>query len=503
LKWFYSDHEETHFGKQFSSGRQVLNLLSELCDQIYNKAPQINNELVNRHNLSSAAAAARMRLLELMMACSDKQCFDMPFDKNPPEKSMYLSVFRKTNIHREVEGKWTVASPKGKDDTANVEHSFKFIYKLLSLQSDSRVPIKNLMEKLHRPPYGVRDGLFPVFLAVFAIQHEHEIAFYEDGTFVREIDKDVFLRIIKAPEKFDVQLCKIEGIRSELFQHLANVLELPNKDLKLELLDLVRKLCGFVAQLPEYTRNTKRLSQKTLAVRDVILGAREPVLMLFHDLPVACGFQKFEVGAAIPSKEAQNFVSSLKVSLDEMRIAFQDLQRRMISSISHEFGYDEQSLKLNREDLGERAGQLVLYVTESKLKAFAFRLFDDALPEPEWLESIGSFLALRPPNKWKDEEEDTFARELSIITGRFKRAESLGFSNKSGNKKSKNAIRVAITQFDGSERQEVFHFDKDEERSLKELQDEISALIVRNKKLGVAAASRAIWSQLKTGEEIQ
>ncbi len=503
LKWFYSDRMGAQLGISFKSGRQVLNILSDLCDQIYDKAPQIKNELANRHNLSSAAAAARMRLLELILTNADKQDLGMPIDKKPPEKSMYLSVFRKTNIHREIEGKWVIATPKGKEDIGNVAPSFKIIYDHLSHHPDSRVPIIKLMEMLHRPPFGLRDGLFPLFLAVLAVQHEHEIAFYDDGTFIREINKDVFLRMSKAPEKFEIQLCKIEGIRSELFQRLADVLELPKKDIKVELLDVVRKLCGFVAQLPEYSRNTKRLSQTSLAVRSVILEAREPVLMLFHDLPVACGFHKFEVGASIPSKEAQEFIGILKVSLDELRIAFPSLQKRMISSLSNEFGYEEQALSLCRKNLAERAGQLLLYVTESKLKAFAFRLFDDALPEPEWLESIGSLLALRPPNKWKDEEEDTFVRELSIITGRFKRAESLGFSNKSGNKKSKNAIRVAITQLDGSERQEVFHFDKDEERSLKELQDEISALIVRNKKLGVAAASRAIWSQLKTGEEIK
>ncbi len=40
-----------------------------------------------------------------------------------------------------------------------------------------------LFEDLRRPPYGVRDGLIPLLLAVFAIAHEKDLAFYKDGTF--------------------------------------------------------------------------------------------------------------------------------------------------------------------------------------------------------------------------------------------------------------------------------------------------------------------------------
>ena len=43
-----------------------------------------------------------------------------------------------------------------------------------------------------------------------------------------------------------------------------------------------------------------------------------------------------------------------------------------------------------------------------KFKAFCLRLMDVALSESDWLESIGSHLALKPPSKWHDAEEDLF-----------------------------------------------------------------------------------------------
>lgn len=495
LKWF---HRGAEFSK--SSGREILSWLSQICDETFTKAPIIKNELINRNNLSSAAAAARMRLLELMFANANKKDLGLPEDRKPPEKSMYLSVLKKAGLHFEKEGIWQIALPEGKD-TSNVKPTLIKIQQIISKHPDRRISIRELMDILHRPPYGLRDGLFPVFLAVIAITDEQDIAFYENGTFLAEMGKDAFLRMIKAPEKFDIQYCKIEGVRSELFHKLAEVLELTGaNNRKVELLDVVRKLCQFVAQLPDYVRTTKRLSAKTLAVRAVIMDAREPVRMVFHDLPVACGFHAFEIGKPVATKEAQQFVEKLKESFDELRGAFIKLQRLIDSGIAREFGYGNQLACEYRSKLASRAEQLLIQVTESKLKAFAFRIFDEGLPESEWLESVGSLLALRPPNRWKDDDEDTFQRELENISSRFKRAESIAYAS-AGSGKSKTSLRIAVTKADGSERQEVIHFDVQEEDVLNSIQKQIAEIIENNERLGVAAASRAIWARLKSAEE--
>lgn len=501
LTWFFFEDEKPKTA-QFRSGREALHLFSGLCDQIYHRAPQIKNELVNRHNLSAAASAARMRLVELMFTQSDKMELGLPPDRRPPEKSMYLSVLWKTGLHREIEGKWTFGEPIG-DDPAKIRPVLRKIKSILSKQPDTRLPISQLIEQLRRPPFGIRKGLFPILLAVIAIQDEQEIAFYEDGTFLRDVGRDAFLRMTKAPEKFEIQFCKIEGVRSELFHRLVQVLELSSTgNENVELLDVVRNLCRFVAQLPDYVRNTKRLSAVTLAVRSVILDAREPVRMVFHDLPQACGFSKFEIGKPASAENAHQFVLSLKSALDELRAAFFNLQRRMANALTVEFNCGGQTASRYRQKIAERAERLLVQITENKLKAFAFRLFDSGLPETEWLESVGSVLALRPPNKWKDEDEDTFLRELEALGGRFKRAESAAFGHGT-NSSATTGLRVAVTQADGTEREEIIHIDAGEEESLQLLEGQIAKVISANQRLGLAAASRAIWAKLKPMEQTE
>lgn len=501
LTWFYFGSDGEQRTQTFRSGRQVLRLLSTLCNEIYSDAPRIKNELVNRQVPSPAAVAARIRLIELMFTNAGKPDLGLPPDRKPPEKSMYLSVLKATKLHDVRDGQWRIALPNPEVDIARMLPALTKIKEIIASQPDTRVPVRKLMATLRKPPYGVRSGLFPLLLAVVAVESEQEIAFYENGTFLQEVNKDVFQRMNRASERFDIQYCKIEGVRSELFQQLALVLEVAradNRDAKL--LDIVRNLCQFIARQPEYVRMTKRLTPLTLKVRDVVLEARDPVSLIFHDLPAACDFAQFEIDRPVSSEEAKQFVVRLKAALDELRSAFPNLLSRIEIRLANDFGYEQQLVGQYRHNLARRAEQLLVWATENKLKSFAFRLFDETLPESDWLKSVGSVLSLRPPDKWKDEDEDTFTRELENLAGRFKRAEAVAFGV-GNNENATTGLRVAITQADGTERQEVIHLEAKDDHLLMQIQDEIAAVIQRNERLGIAAASRAIWARLRPIEE--
>ncbi len=495
LAWFHQGQP-----LQVKDGRHLLYELSRICDRSFEEAPRVHNELVNRRNLSSAAAAARMRLVYKMFTDGKAPLLGMNPDKKPPEMSMYLSVLLNTGIHQEHDGVWRIGEPHGnRDKKCNVLPTLRKIRDVVKAQPDARVKISDLFAELRRPPFGVRDGMIPLLLTVFAIAHEQDVAFYKDGSFLREMTGEHMLVLTKQPERFEIQYCKIEGVRAELFEKLLSVLEVkPTGERRTELLDVVKPLCVFVAQLPAYVHNTKKLSSTALAVRDAILAAREPSKLLFSDLPKACGFEPFPANAAA-SKETQAFIRGLKAALDELRAAFPELQERLRRMLREAFDLPG-SFQQFRSALARRAEQVVLGVNEPKLRAFCLRLMDDNLPESEWLESLGSFLALKPPAKWHDAEDDLFVQELAPLASRFHRVESIVFVD---GKPSKTGIgiRLAITQANGTEHEQVIHVTADEENRLRELQAEFDALLTKDKRLGLAAASRAIWSKLEKVEK--
>jgi hypothetical protein len=265
----------------------------------------------------------------------------------------------------------------------------------------------------------------------------------------------------------------------------------------LKLLGVVRQLCVFVAQLPEYVHSTKKLSQVALAVRDSILNARDPARLVFTDLPIACGLQAIPASGT-HGKPAQTFAKILSQALGDLRTAFPKLEDRMRSKLRETFDIPG-SFPYFRKTLAAGAEKIVLAVTEPQLKAFCLRLIDDNLPESDWLESLGSYLALKPPSKWHDAEEDTFSSELALLAAKFHRIENIVFATKDLPKDAVG-IRVAITQSNGLEQERVIHFTVEEERRMRDLQKRFAEVLAQNQRLGLAAASRAIWATLENGK---
>ena len=77
--------------------RELQDLLSKICDETYQNAPPLRNELLNRADLSSAAARARRNLLERMVFDSHRE--RLGIEGFPPEYSMYQALLVEGGFH--------------------------------------------------------------------------------------------------------------------------------------------------------------------------------------------------------------------------------------------------------------------------------------------------------------------------------------------------------------------------------------------------------------------
>ena len=501
MKWFHNGKE-----RRVESGKAFLSLLSDLCDDLYPNAPTIQNELVNRRSLSSAAASARMRLIEGMFDSSDKPLLGMDPAKKPPEMSMYRSVLFASKLHAlTADGVWTLQEPCADDDPCHLLPGISQLMRLLESNPDSRFSVAKIFETLRQPPYGIRNGILPILLVVVILQHQHEIALYENGTFLSHVNREEILRLSKVPQVFELQFCKVQGIRRTLFDKLIGMLGVSAKaKSKGEILDIVRPLCIFIAELPEYTRITRKLSVEARAVRDTILKAREPGILLFRELPLALGLEPFasESECKLSSERIHEFVIKLKFALDDLKMAYPLLKDRIRDkfALAFEMGISSVSFQTLRDSLSERCGGIIINIRDIDLKAFCLRLIDSHLPESDWLESVGSFVATTPPLRWKDEDETIFDEKLKPLVQKLLRVESVNFSP--GKKESSGtAMRVAITARDGSERDKVVRLNPDEEGEAKETESAIGKILNANDRISITAMSRVIWRIMEKTNE--
>jgi hypothetical protein len=496
IRWFRDRNLQT-----VTTVSSFLSLLSDVCDEVYNRSPIIHNELLNRRALSSAAAAARMRLLERMLESSNKPFLGMDPSKKPPEMSMYLSVLQETRLHRNINETWVLGVPDNQCDPCNLRPALDLINQFLAERQDQRVNVEAIFHQLRCPPFGVRDGLLPLLLLITVLQHQHEIAVYEDGTFKSKLIGPDLLRLTKDPKCFEVQWVRIEGLRLEVFNKLASLFDLPPEtSSQTQILDIVRPLCQFVAKLPVYARQTHRIDDQTRRVREAILEAREPAKLLFRELPIACGAEPFiHRGSWDKHKdEAANFVDQLRRSLETLKITMSALRGRIAQQIAKSFGLRDVPSEFQdaRDEVARRSERLLVNVTDIELKAFCLRLFDNHMPEADWIESIGSLIGTTPPSRWKDQDEDVFREKLGAMVQRFLRVESANFGSAASGRVSGPAMRIAVTQQDGAERNEVIYLSARDQERVKKMAEDLRIWVGPDYRIALSALCKLTWELL-------
>lgn len=491
MGWFYK-------GKsiKLASSRELFAFVSTVCDRVFTDSPTLRNELLNRRKLSSAAAAARMRLIERVLDNATEALLGLDPGKKPPEMSMYLSALKNANLHVSGRSSGRITIPKADQDTCNLLPMFNRMREVLVENEGKRVALSQLFSKLRERPYGVRDGLLPLMLAVFCVAEAQHIAMYEDGRFLQDIGGAAFQRLSKAPETFELQYCKLSGVRSEVFNQLLTVVDAESDRTRpADLIDVVRPLCKFAAMLPDFAQNTTQLSKSTLAVRDALMNATEPATLLFEELPAACGQPAIAVRRRAKDDSVKKYVRALKKSLGELRSAYPSLLTRIENQLAVTFGSGVNP-EHTRKRLQQESKDLSVYVTEPTLKAFCLRLADENLPRDTWLESLGSLVLAKPPRRWLDRDEAGFNEALVELAKRFAETASLAFSK--GVSPSSESVRVSFLRSNGTEESCVMRFDNTDKKKSQLLEAQLAKLIDANPDLGMAIAAKILMSRMGT-----
>ena len=74
--------------------------LSKICNEIFYKTPVFINELVNKEFLSPQINTARKYLIRRVLENSAQEDLDFETTKFPPEKAIYISLLKQTEVHK-------------------------------------------------------------------------------------------------------------------------------------------------------------------------------------------------------------------------------------------------------------------------------------------------------------------------------------------------------------------------------------------------------------------
>lgn len=480
--WYYLGRELT-----ICNGRQLHEMLSKICDRVFRAAPPIDNEIINRQELSSAAAAARRILIERMIDAVDQP--ELGLAGNPPERSIYrsvLSVEGGLGLHRCLHGEWGFYPP---GESSEAHDLYEAIDGFFAQAEQAPRPVADLFEQLRQPPFGLRDGPIPVLVCAVLLARESDVALYEAGAFRPSLTPALFERLVKSPEVFAVRRLCVSGLRARVFHELERLVGQPisRKANRQQLLKVARPLLRFVASLPEFAKTTSELSSTGLAIRKAFLEATEPETLLFDDLPKACGLEPFKPTQRGRLLEVSQYVGQLKNVLSELRGAYPALLTSVRHLVADVFGMGEDVL---HDLLPKRAQLLAGFTLDRDLKMFVERI---CAPDPDpdrWLDGVASLIAERPTEKWRNDDLARFIVRLQQFVRRFTLLEAT-LADRPGlhSLDQCESIRVALTGTHFGQRDQAIHLDAKQAARAARLQESIEQAIRSNADSSVSIAA--------------
>lgn len=398
-RWYHGGQEVTSL-----VGKNLTAFLSAICDDLYSATPRLWNELINRRQLSSQAAAARRKLIEAMLTCSQQSALGI--SGYPPERSMYESLLRESGLHRQDEGgQWHFASPPP-DDPLGLRPAWEAIADYIFAPPMGMRPLQGLFERLQAPPYGLTDGVLPVLLCAFYLVHQHEMTLYREGTLLPEPGVADWEVLLRRPDLFALAGCRLEGARQMVLERLARSLSV-----EAAVMPVVRELLRRLKTLPEHAWRTQRLPEQALRLRRAIEGARSPERLLFVELPEALGLPPFDEaqGTSPATDEFFERLNDALLALSEATPRLRTWARDQLLSAcglpQGEAGW-EQFLAL--------AESLVQVTTNPRLLPLLQRAV--GTPDPTVaLDSILALVAARPLRTWTDADADRFVGQARAI----------------------------------------------------------------------------------------
>lgn len=299
--------------KDIHSGRDLSRLLSDICDKLYSLSPRVRNELINRRLPSSQAASARNTLVKRLNNPETISLKLLGIEGYPPERSIYESVILASGMHVEGnDGKWCLAEPK-LDTITNLRPAWDKLFEIVFADNDAPVSLKYIYRVLSEPPYGMVEGLLPLFVIMFYLVNKNEMSMYYEGTFLPDPQDANFELLVRRPELFALSGMRISGTRAAIVKRLATGLGAANETV----MPVVRKLYGMMNNLSKYARETNTVSERAQAFRKAFDEARSPEILLFRTLPKVFGLDRVSE-KDVDSVQLDSYFACLNSCLHEL-----------------------------------------------------------------------------------------------------------------------------------------------------------------------------------------
>lgn len=234
-------------------------VLSKIMEETFNKTLMVNNDLLNKNNLTGAIKQARKKALESIMEHEDiyEGCNYLS-----PEFNVLRSTLSKNGVvnQDQVKEKYRVLPGemnRFEDGTIAGEPLMETVFNMLAKAESERLPLLDLYQILKVEPYGLRDGYIPVLLA-YALRNYQNVSLYFHGN-EHSYTPDELVKAMEEPENYTLFICNWNDEEIIYIEALERIFAkyLPKGDTLNRLEDLFKAMNSHYASISKSARTTE------------------------------------------------------------------------------------------------------------------------------------------------------------------------------------------------------------------------------------------------------
>lgn len=473
--------------KELKSQKEFNVFLSEICQTIYNKTPYFNNELVNKHKISTSIHTAKRNYFRALANEWDVPQLGFSIDKFPPEKTIYLSLLENNGIKLCDDELLNIIEPHNENGFYDL-----WLTSIAFLDSAklSKRKVTEFVEILSNKPFKLKQGFIDFWVPTFLFIKRDEYALFNESIYTPVLNEDILERLAKVPEDFEVKSFALEGVKLDIFNSYRKFLniDLNQNGNAQTFIETIKPFLVFYRGLPDYSKQTKRLSKESIAIREAISNSKDPEQSFFEDFPTALGYSVSKIQK--DRTELQHFIIQLQDSIKEVRNSYDELVNRFETFLQDKYFDKPLTFEEYKKEFQRRYKSLHRHLLLNSQKSFVQRIDSQIEDKKAWLNSLAQSLIGRTLEKFKDEDElvlyDKFAEMILNL-------DSLNRISKSKFDEDKEiALDVQINSFGEEMANKVIRLPKSKSKQVEKLEEKIKELLSKDKSIDLAAITTVL-----------
>ena len=305
----------------------LTEVMSQICDALYNMTPVINNESVNKNDITSVAQNSRNKIVSALLRSELEP--NLGLSGTGQEVSIMRSTLLRTGIWSEDGG---VPQINLHPENVNMRHMLETIEDfILETRQNGKTSFAELYERLTSPEYhiGLRYGLIPIYVAAVMHNYRQQIVI-NDRFGPIQTSADALIQINSDPSSFTLEYLDWNPEKENYIARLSDAFRdyVVDAERSGNSYDYVANaMRRWYMALPKYSKeSTKRptgekLVRRQLEIMKLLHQNTSSSDLLFKKLPEAVDYHGDYADAATDIIDAKGFFDGLLTELKQELIS--------------------------------------------------------------------------------------------------------------------------------------------------------------------------------------